>query len=226
MQHFEGKVAVVTGAASGIGRGLAGRFARAGMKVALADIEREPLAIAERELASTGAEVIAVLTDVSSLASVEGLRDRVLERWGKVHVLCNNAGVSGGGGGPIWSAPERDWLWVLGVNLMGVVHGIQAFVPSMLAHGEEGHIALLVRAGIPASDVLQSATRLAARTMRRDHEIGTIEAGKVADIVVLEADPLADIEATRSAHLVIKDGRVHRPEDVLARIDTSEPDVP
>ena len=140
MQHFEGKVAVVTGAASGIGRGLAGRFARAGMKVALADIEREPLAIAERELASTGAEVIAVLTDVSSLASVEGLRDRVLERWGKVHVLCNNAGVSGGGGGPIWSAPERDWQWVLGVNLMGVVHGIQAFVPSMLAHGEEGHI--------------------------------------------------------------------------------------
>lgn len=140
MQHVEGKVAVVTGAASGIGRGLAGRFARAGMKVALADIEREPLAIAERELASTGAEVIAVLTDVSSLASVEGLRDRVLERWGKIHVLCNNAGVSGGGGGPIWSASERDWQWVLGVNLMGVVHGIQAFVPSMLAHGEEGHI--------------------------------------------------------------------------------------
>ena len=96
-------------------------------------------------------------------------------------------------------------------------------VPGFALHRE---LALLVRAGIPASDVLQSATRLAARTMRRDHEIGTIEAGKVADIVVLDADPLADIEATRSAHLVIKDGRVHRPEDVLARIDTSEPDVP
>lgn len=139
MREFAGKVAVVTGAASGIGRGLAGRFARAGMRVALADVEREPLAIAERELASAGAEVIAVPTDVSSLASVEGLRDRVLERWGKVHVLCNNAGVSGGGG-PVWAATERDWQWVLGVNLMGVVHGLQAFVPSMIAHGEEGHV--------------------------------------------------------------------------------------
>ena len=95
-------------------------------------------------------------------------------------------------------------------------------VPGFALHRE---LALLVRAGISASDVLQAATRLAARTMRRDDDFGTIEAGKAADIVVLDADPLADIEATRSAHLVIKDGRVHRPEDVLARIDTSEPEA-
>lgn len=139
MQEFEGKVAVVTGAASGIGRGMARRFAHAGMRVALADVEREPLAIAERELASAGADVLGVITDVSSLVSVEALRDQVIGRWGKVHVLCNNAGVSGGSG-PIWASREQDWQWVLGVNLMGVVHGLQAFVPSMLAHGEEGHI--------------------------------------------------------------------------------------
>jgi NAD(P)-dependent dehydrogenase (short-subunit alcohol dehydrogenase family) len=139
MKEFEGKVAVVTGAASGIGRGMVGRFARAGMKVALADVEPEPLAIAELELRGAGADVLAVRTDVSSLESMKALRDKVLARWGKVHILCNNAGVSGGGG-PLWETTENDWDWVLGVNLMGVVHGIQAFVPSMLEHGEEGHI--------------------------------------------------------------------------------------
>lgn len=141
MKEFKGKVAVVTGAASGIGRGLVERFAREGMNVVLSDIEKEPLAIAEQELKSGGADVLAVQTDVSSLQSVEALRDRVLERFGKVHVLCNNAGVSGGEGGQgIWNATAADWNWVLGVNLMGVVHGIQAFVPSMIEHGEEGHI--------------------------------------------------------------------------------------
>ncbi len=140
MQDFEGKVAVVTGAASGIGRGMVGRFARAGMKVALADVEKEALVIAESELRNLGADVLAVQTDVSSLGSMEALRDLVLDRWGKVHVLCNNAGVSGGGGGAIWETTENDWQWVLGVNLMGVVHGLQAFVPTMLSHGEEGHI--------------------------------------------------------------------------------------
>ena len=99
MQEFKGKVAVVTGAASGIGRGLVERFASEGMSVVLSDIEKEPLAIADQELQSDGADVLAVQTDVSSLESVEALRDQVLERFGKVHILCNNAGVSGGGGG-------------------------------------------------------------------------------------------------------------------------------
>ena len=141
MQEFKGKVAVVTGAASGIGRGLVERFASEGMSVVLSDIEKEPLAIADQELQSDGADVLAVQTDVSSLESVEALRDQVLERFGKVHILCNNAGVSGGGGADgIWNATAADWNWVLGVNLMGVIHGIQAFVPSMIDHGEEGHI--------------------------------------------------------------------------------------
>ena len=142
MNEFAGRVAVVTGAASGIGRGLAGRFGEAGMKLVLADIEREPLAIAERELVESGAEVLAAQTDVSSLASVEALAGAAYERFGAVHVLCNNAGVSGGGGGGegVWAASENAWAWTLGVNLMGVVHGLQAFVPRMIEGGEPGHV--------------------------------------------------------------------------------------
>ncbi len=143
MQEFEGKVAVITGSASGIGRGMAGCFAQAGMKVVLADIEAEPLREAEQELRDSGAEVLAVQTDVSKRESVDALAARAVERFGGVHVLCNNAGVSGGGGaggGGIWASTERDWSWVMGVNLMGVVHGIQAFVPGMLEHGEQGHV--------------------------------------------------------------------------------------
>lgn len=140
MQDFEGKVAVVTGAASGIGRGMVGAFTRAGMKVVLADIEKEPLAIAEQELSTAGADVLAVQTDVARREDMDALHDRVLERFGAVHILCNNAGVSGGGGGAIWESTANDWSWVLGVNLMGVVHGLQAFVPRMIEGGEPGHI--------------------------------------------------------------------------------------
>ncbi len=139
MQDFREKVAVVTGAASGIGRGLVDAFAAEGMKLVLADIEPEPLGIAARELADGGAEVLAVRTDTGDAASVEELAAAAYARFGAVHILCNNAGVSGGGGA-LWETSEADWTWVLGVNLMGVVHGIRAFVPRMLAGGEEGHI--------------------------------------------------------------------------------------
>ncbi len=130
---------MITGAASGIGRGMAVSFAEQGMKLVLADIEREPLLRTERELEGSGVEVLAVETDVSSTASVEALARRTLDRFGKVHVLCNNAGV-GGGGGALWETTESDWTWVLGVNLLGVVHGIRIFVPIMLEQDEEGHV--------------------------------------------------------------------------------------
>lgn len=135
--ELEGKVAVVTGAASGIGRATAQAFAEAGMKVVLADIEEAPLVEAARALAAAGAEVVAVPTDVSDAGSVAALRDRALEAFGAVHVVHNNAGV--GAGGPLWEVTEADWQWVLGVNLMGVVHGIRAFVPLFIAAGE-GHV--------------------------------------------------------------------------------------
>jgi len=139
MQELGGKVAVVTGAASGIGRGMAERFAAEGMRVVLADVEADALATAEKELAADGADVLAVQTDVADRDAVFALSDAARDRFGAVHVLCNNAGVSGGGGA-LWETTEHDWDWVLGVNLMGVVHGIQAFVPAMVAHGEPGHI--------------------------------------------------------------------------------------
>ena len=139
MQEFEGRVAVVTGAASGIGRGLARRFAEEGMRVVLADVERNALEAAAGDLRETGADVLAVETDVSSAESVEALADRAYEAFGAVHVVCNNAGV-GGGRGPTQDTTLADWQWILGVNLRGVIHGVRAFVPRMLDGGEEGHV--------------------------------------------------------------------------------------
>lgn len=143
MEDFAGKVAVVTGAASGIGFALAQRFAAGGMKVVLADIEAAALDAAVLALRRDERDVISVATDVSDPASVEALRDRVLEAYGKVHLLCNNAGVTGGNAGPrsvLWEASLKDWTWVTNVNYWGVAHGIRTFVPVMVAQDEEGHI--------------------------------------------------------------------------------------
>jgi NAD(P)-dependent dehydrogenase (short-subunit alcohol dehydrogenase family) len=139
MQDFEGKVAVVTGAASGIGRALAERFAREGMKVVLADVEEPALETAVRELTQAEHEVIGVPTDVSRADAFEELARRTIDAFGKVHVLCNNAGV-GGGRGLMWEMTLNDWEWTFGVNFWGVLHGIRTFVPLMLSHGEEGHV--------------------------------------------------------------------------------------
>jgi NAD(P)-dependent dehydrogenase (short-subunit alcohol dehydrogenase family) len=138
MKNFKDKVALVTGGASGIGFALADRFASVGMKVVLADIEEPALARAERTLKAKGAPVLAVKTDVSKAEEVEELARRTYEKFGAVHVLCNNAGV--GAGGLTWEQPLTDWQWVLGVNLWGVIHGLHTFVPRMLAQGDEGHI--------------------------------------------------------------------------------------
>ena len=140
MQEFEGRVAVVTGAASGIGLGLATRLAQEGMKVVLADVEEEALTAAVLVLRQQEHEVIGVVTDVSRPESVEELAERAFGTYGNVHVLCNNAGVAGGGQGPVWQASLKDWQWVFGVNLWGVVHGVHAFLPRMLEKGEDGHI--------------------------------------------------------------------------------------
>ena len=138
MQDFQGKVAVVTGAASGIGRGMAETFAAAGMKVVLADVEDEALARAERVMTDAGADVVAVKADVRKADDVDALAERAYDEFGAVHVLCNNAGV--GAGGLAWDQTVDDWTWVLGVNLWGVIHGIRAFVPRMIAGGDEGHV--------------------------------------------------------------------------------------
>lgn len=137
MRELKGKVAVVTGAASGIGRAMAQRFAREGMKLVLADIEDKPLAEAREALVRDGVEALAVTTDVSKLEQVEALARRTFEAFGTAHVLCNNAGVAAGG--LCWETSATDWDWVVGVNMWSVVHGIRAFVPKMIAQNE-GHV--------------------------------------------------------------------------------------
>jgi len=131
------RVAVVTGAASGIGLALATRFAEEGMKVALADVEERALAEATRRLEAAGAPALGVPTDVTSATDVARLARRAKAEFGAVHVVCNNAGVFSGG--TCWEAPLEDYEWLLGVNVWGVVHGIRTFVPLLLEE-EEGHV--------------------------------------------------------------------------------------
>ena len=190
MKDFKGKVAVVTGAASGIGRGLADRFAQEGMRVVLADVEQGALDLAEREMTAAGATVLAVRTDVSKVADVEALAQKTIERFGGVHILCNNAGVGGGGG--TWDSSLQDWEWVLGVNLWGVIHGVRMFVPIMLAGGEEGHIVntaslagLVAGAGGPSYTVSKYGVVGLSETLY--YELQMASAGKIKVSVLCPA---------------------------------------
>ncbi|NUL04862.1 SDR family NAD(P)-dependent oxidoreductase [Streptomyces lunaelactis] len=140
MELSAGQVAVVTGAASGIGRAMARRFAADGLKVVLADVEEEALRKAAGELTAEGAQVLARTVDVSDRASVLALADAAYETFGAVHVLCNNAGVGSGAEGRMWEHEPNDWKWAFAVNVWGVFHGIQGFVPRMIASGEPGHV--------------------------------------------------------------------------------------
>ena len=140
MRNVAGKVAVVTGAGQGIGRALVERFTAEGMKAVIADVVPGLVESTTRELRDEGRDVIGVVTDVTSLESVEALRDATLQEYGAVHLVCNNAGIGSGSEGQIWEHHVNDWRWSLDVNVMGVVNGINAFVPTMLAQGEEGHV--------------------------------------------------------------------------------------
>jgi NAD(P)-dependent dehydrogenase (short-subunit alcohol dehydrogenase family) len=140
VDELGGRVAVVTGAGSGMGRAFAARLAAEGMKIVAADIQDDALAATVASLAGGGHEVLGVRTDVSDPDAVRHLADAAYERFGAVHVLCNNAGVEGYLDGPIWAATPKDWEWTVGVNFWSVVHGVRAFVPRMLAAGEPGHV--------------------------------------------------------------------------------------
>lgn len=137
MDAFEGKVAVVTGAASGIGAALARAFAAEGMRVVVADVDEPGAERVAAELRGRGAEATAVRVDVANADQVDELATATLERYGAVHLVCNNAGV--GGGGPMTELDPAEWSHVLGVNLWGVIHGVRAFLPHLLAQ-DEGHV--------------------------------------------------------------------------------------
>ncbi len=139
MKDFKGKVAVVTGAASGIGRAIAEHCLAEGMHVVMADIQEDALANTARELQASGANsILPVKTDVAILEEIEQLAERAYAEFGAVHLLFNNAGV--GGGGNAWQATQKDWDWVLGVNLWSVIHGVRTFVPRMIEQDTECHI--------------------------------------------------------------------------------------
>jgi NAD(P)-dependent dehydrogenase (short-subunit alcohol dehydrogenase family) len=179
-----GNVALATGSSSGIGLAAARAFAQAGMSVVLADIAEDRLDEARAGLVAEGISedrLLAVTTDVSSMASLEGLRDMVLARFGKVHLLMNNAGIQPGSA--LFGAQE-NWDRVLGVNLMGVINGSRVFGPSMLAHGEQGLIintgskqGITTPPGDPAYNVAKAGVK--AFTEALEHELRNIEGGNV-----------------------------------------------
>jgi NAD(P)-dependent dehydrogenase (short-subunit alcohol dehydrogenase family) len=138
MQDFKGKTAFITGAASGIGLSMARAFGREGMNVVVADIDAEAARAAMQTLAAEQVKAHAVRIDVAERGAVREAALEAIATFGKIHLVCNNAGV--GGGGPIGTIPERDWDWVIDVNLKGVVYGVETFAPLIQSHGEGGHI--------------------------------------------------------------------------------------
>jgi NAD(P)-dependent dehydrogenase (short-subunit alcohol dehydrogenase family) len=138
MELEAGQTAVVTGAASGMGRAFAERFGKLGMNVVLADVEEPRLVEVAATMREDGSTVLPVVADVAAEAAMDDLAAKAFDEFGKVNVVCLNAGV--GGGGPIAELGTKDWEWVLGVNLWGVIHGLRAFLPTMLQSGEPGHI--------------------------------------------------------------------------------------
>ena len=143
MREFAGKTAVVTGAASGMGLAFARRFAAEGMNVVLADIEEDALSAQVQRLEQEERNVLGVIVNTMRRETLEQLRDETIERFGNIHILCNNAGVTSsedGGARNLWEIPDSTWDWVLGVNFYGVLYGIQTFLPHMIGHGEPGHV--------------------------------------------------------------------------------------
>jgi NAD(P)-dependent dehydrogenase (short-subunit alcohol dehydrogenase family) len=182
MDEFVGKVAVVTGAGSGMGRAFARRFAAEGMKVVVADVQRDALVQTVEQLRADGVSTLDVVTDVSSPWAIRYLADAATEEFGNVHLLCNNAGVEGYLDGAVWEATDKDLSWTFGVNFWSVVQGVREFVPRMLAHGEPAHVVNTVSMtaliapqnlyGITKHAVLALTEVLASELRQREANIG------------------------------------------------------
>lgn len=206
MRDLAGRVAVITGATGGLGKALARRFASAKMKLVLADLDADALALAVTELERGDTPAIGVRTDVRKAADVEALAARTLETFGAVHLVCNNAGVAPVG--TAWESTAADWEWVLGVNLWGVIHGVRVFTPIMLDQGDEGHIVntasvagLVAPPGMAAYNVSKHA--VVALTESLHHDL-VARGAKIHCTVVCPAyfpSGIADSAQTRPAEL-------------------------
>jgi NAD(P)-dependent dehydrogenase (short-subunit alcohol dehydrogenase family) len=217
MDQFEGRTAVVTGAASGMGRAFAERFGELGMNVVLADVEEPRLVEVAGHMRESGANVLPVVTDVADGASVDALAAKAFDTFGAVHVLCNNAGV--GGGGPMHELTTNDWQWVLGVNLWGVIHGIRAFLPTMMASGEEGHIVNTASmAGMLAGPMMgpYNATKFAVVAISETLNAEQQAAGGTIGVSVL-CPGFVNTDITNSAR--------NRPAELAGREMVVDPDA-
>lgn len=216
MKTFTGRVAVVTGAASGLGRELALRCGREGMKVALADVDEAALARVEAELKAAGAEAISVRCDVSSGADVEALAARTLEAFGAVHLVCNNAGIAPLG--VVWENTVADWQWTLGVNVWGVIHGVRVFTPILLRQGDEGHIVntasvagLIAPPGMGMYNVSKHAVVALTETLH--HDLAARGAQVKCSVVCPAYFPSAITESERTRPAALREERAQTDED-------------
>jgi len=182
LQSFAHKTAVVTGAGSGLGRALAYALAAEGARLVLADINPDDLAATEEGLRAAGADCTSCVTDVAWAGSVDTLAERAQAHYGPVHLLFNNAGVALAG--PVWESSEADWQWLIGVNLMGIVHGIRSFVPAMIAHGQSAHIVntasvagLITPPGFSAYTVTKHAAVALSEVLYQDLKARTTQVG-------------------------------------------------
>ena len=217
MKNLTNRVAVITGGASGLGRAMAWRFAREGMKIVLADIEQTTLNATLKEFQQAGHDTLAVRCDVSRAEDVEALAEQTLSKFGAAHVVCNNAGVAPGG--LVWEHSVQDWEWAMGPNVWGVIHGVRVFTPILLKQDDEAHIVntasvagLLTLPGMGLYCVTKHA--VVSLTECLHHDL-VAHSDKVRCSVLCPAyvpTRIADSERNRPAHL--RDGRPKSEDDL------------
>ena len=217
MKEFDGKTAIVTGAASGIGLGLAEKFAKERMQVVMADVEEEALNKAVEKLKKHQYRVMGISADVLIQESMKELFDKSIEAYGNIHILCNNAGIGANSGNKaIWEINKTDWDWSLGVNFYGVLHGLQIFVPHMIDHGEEGHIVTTVSlAGLLPGAGTYGVSKHAALALTQGLNI---------DLIARDSKINSSVLCPGFVNTNIMNSERNRPEHLVSsnQIDTNE----